>query len=514
MPTESKNNKRIAKNSIFLSIRMLFVLVIGLYSSRIILQVLGVEDYGVYNVVCGFVSIFSFLNSSMSTGIQRFFNYELGKSGIKGANRVYNMAMLIQLILIVIVLIFSETLGLWYLYNKMVIPEERFFAAFWIYQLSILNFIFIILEVPYKAAILAHEKINFFAFVSIVDVVLKLAIIYLVPLVNGDNLIVYGILFTSVGLLNLLASYIYSKRNFSEIYFCRYLDSTMFKSMLGFSGWNVLGTFSIMMREQGVNLVLNLFFGPIVNAARAIAVQVNSGLLHVVRNITIPVRPQVIQSYASGNIKRTLSLTYSISKLSFLFLYLVAMPVLIEIDYILYFWLGDGFPEHTSGFVVAIVVSSFFHNFYMILSDVAHATGNIRKYQIYSSIMIVLSVPLAYIVLKLDASPEFAMWMTVVSMIAAFFMALKVLRSMAIISIKDYFKEVIAPVLLVVITTIFFPFIPYMFYSSGFNRFLLTILFSSVPIMVSIYFFGLNVTERDLIKGMVLSLIKKKHKDN
>ena len=238
MPIDNSTsaNKRIAKNSLFLSIRMVIVLVISLYTTRIVLKVLGVEDYGVYNVVCGFVSMFAFLNTSMSNGIQRFFNYEYGKNGEEGANRVYCTAVIIQAILALIIVILTESFGLWYLHNKMVIPDDRMFAAEWIFQLSILSFIFIIMQAPYTAAVMAHERMDFYAVINVFDAILKLGIVFLLPYVSIDVLIMYGILMTGISVVNFILYYIYCKKQFSEIKFRRTKGNSLFKSMLGFSG--------------------------------------------------------------------------------------------------------------------------------------------------------------------------------------------------------------------------------------------------------------------------------------
>ncbi len=293
-------NKRIAINSIYMSIRMVFVLCITLYTTRVVLDALGIVDYGIYNVVCGFASMFTFLNTSLSNGIQRFFNFEYGKKGIDGAQKVYNAGLLIQIILAIIIIISCETIGVWYLYNKMVIPPDRIIAAMWVFQFSILSFVFVILKAPYSASVMAHEKMGFYSVLSIIEVVFKLAIVLLIPYLPGDSLIIYGVLFALISFIDFFSFYLYSKINFEEIKINKSFDKCIIKSMLGFSGWNIFGSFSNMMKEQGINLVLNFFCGPIVNAARGVANQVNGGIQGFVTNILIPVRPQIIQSYASG----------------------------------------------------------------------------------------------------------------------------------------------------------------------------------------------------------------------
>ena len=255
----ANDNKRIAKNTILLTIKMVLVLFINLYTTRVTLKALGVDDFGIYNVVCGFVSMFIFLNTSMSNGIQRFFNYELGKNGIIGAQRVYITSLAIQALLLIIIIILTETFGLWYLYNQMVIPPDRFDAALWIYHLSIISFVLVIMQVPYNAAIMAHERMNYFAFLGVLDAVLKLVIVLMIPFADVDKLVFYGFLLTMISFLNFVLAYVYSKTHFEEIRFKPLFDKILFKSMLSFSGWNIFGTFSNMMREQGLNMILNLF---------------------------------------------------------------------------------------------------------------------------------------------------------------------------------------------------------------------------------------------------------------
>lgn len=509
MPNNSSNNKRIAKNSIFMAIRMVFVLGITLYTTRVILNILGVEDYGVYNVVCGFVSMFAFLNISMSNGIQRFFNFELGKNGVDGANKVYNTALLIQFILAIIIIILTESLGLWYLHNKMVIPDGRMFAAEWIFQFSVMSFLFIIMQAPYAAAVMAHERMDFYAIVSVLDAVLKLGIVFAIPVLPGDKLIVYGLLYSLINILNFVIYYIYCKKNFAEIKIKRYFDKSLFQSMLGFSGWNIFGSISGVMKEQGINLVINLFFGPVVNAARGVAAQINGGLQSFVSNITTPVRPQVVQSYARGEYVRTMNLTYSVSKLSCCFLYLCALPVVLEIDYILRLWLGNTIPDHTNTFVIIVILTSFVNNLNAAVSGVIHASGKMMVYQTVSSTISLMCVPCSYFGLKFGMSPEFALLMVMgwaaISQIASLF----ILKTIVSYSIRDYLKSVLWPLLAVMIVTFWPALFIHEYMTSGFIRFLIVGITSVSVSSLGIYYIALNRSERGLINSF-LSKFKQK----
>lgn len=510
MSDNQSNNKRIAKNSIFMAIRMVFVLVITFYTTRVILNILGVEDYGVYNVVCGFVSMFAFLNTSMSNGIQRFYNFELGKNGNEGATKVYNTALLIQLILAIIIIILTESFGLWYLHSKMVIPEGRMYAAEWIFQFSVLSFLFIIMQAPYTAAVMAHERMDFYAIVSVLDAVLKLGIVFAIQLIPDDRLVVYGLLFALISILNFVLYYAYCKHYFPEIKTKRVFEKQLFRSMLGFSGWNIFGSFAHMMKEQGINLVMNLFYGPIVNAARGIAVQVSSGLQNFVTNITVPVRPQVVQSYAAGDITRTLNLTYSVSKISCYFLYMMSLPILLEIDYILTLWLGNNIPEHSANFVIIIVVTAFINNLNGAISGVVHASGKMRKYQLYSTAAVLLSIPLAYFCLKLGGIPELALIMALVSMVLAQAVALIVLKSIVEqFSIVEYLKFVIFPIIVVMAISLPLPWIIHHFMSFGFLRLLIVGIVSEVMAAVMILAFGLNSSEKNMVKTASVTIKKR-----
>ena len=449
MPDNTSSNKRIAKNSIFLTIRMMIVLVVTFYTTRVLLRTLGVMDYGTYNVVCGFVVMFAFLTRSMSNAIQRFFNFEYGKNGVEGANRVYCTAVFIQFVLAVIIVVLTESFGLWYLHHKMVIPDDRMIAAEWIFQFSILSFVFAIMQAPYSAAVTAHERMDFFAIISVLDAFLKLGIVFILPYLRADQLIMYGFLRAGISVLNFLIFYVYCKRNFKEIKLHRYFDKKLFLSMLSFSGWNIFGSLSSVMKEQGINLVINFFFGPIVNAARGIASQVNGGLHGFVSNITTPVRPQVVQSYAKGNIGRTMNLTYSISKLSCCFLLMMALPVSLEIDYILQLWLGDNIPQHANTFVVIILFTSFISNLNSATSGVVHATGIMRDYQLWGGLINLSSVPLAYFLLKAYPQPELALLAVFVCSALSHFICLFVVKKLVGMSVWDYIKKIVLPIIVV-----------------------------------------------------------------
>lgn len=508
--SNTDNNKRIAKNSLFMSIRMVIVLAITLYTSRVILNVLGVENYGVYNVVAGFVTMFGFFNSSLANGIQRFFNFELGKNGVEGARKVYNMALLIQLLLALIIIIPTEIIGTWYLHNKMVIPDGRMFAAEWIFQLSLITFVLHIIQVPFSAAVMAHERMNFYAIVSVLNVFINLGAVFVIPLLKGDALILYGILTTFVALFTLLMYIIYAKKHFEEISIEKKFHRTTFKEMLSFSGWNIFGTLGQMMKNQGVNLILNFFFGPVVNAARGIANQVNSSLQNFVSNITIPVRPQVVQSYSKGDVQRSLNLTYTISKLSCFLLLTMSLPILMEVDYVLNIWLGNNVPEYTNVFVIIIVLNSFISNLNSAVSGVVHASGKMKVYQLCGGTISLVSVIFVYIAMLIWDIPSIALVVLLVLDIIRQIVALGVLKSIVHeFSLRTYFYGIVMPLGVVSLLSLIFPLLVHNFMAEGFFRFLVVLIVSLISVVMSIYAVGLSKNEKNLVSQLLRNVVAK-----
>lgn len=504
----SSSNKRIAKNTVFLSIRMVIVLFVNLLTTRIVLHALGVEDYGVYNVVCGFVTMFGFLNTSMSNGIQRFFNYEYGKNGEEGANRVFCTSVYIQAALAIIVVFLVEVIGLWYLHNKMVIPTERMVASEWIFQFSVLMFVLGIMQAPFSAAVMAHERMDFYAFVSVLDAVLKCGIAFLLMSVSSDRLIVYGALMASISVLNIVVYFIYCKKCFREIRFVQTFDKQMFMSMLGFSGWNLFGSFSGVMVDQGINLVLNFFFGPVINTARGIALQIKGAVQSFVVNISMPVRPQVSQSYAQGNLGRTMSLTYGVSKISSAIVIMLSIPISLEIDFLLKVWLGE-FPSHTSAFTILILLTALVTNLNWATSGVVHATGIMRDYQVWGSLVKILAVPLSYFLISKYHIPEVALVTVLICEAIAHFIGLFIVRRLVGMSVRDYLTSVALPIILVMFISLSIIGPVRFLLNEGIAR-LVIISCLSVLVVGSLFFYlCLNRSERSFAIQMVKSVISK-----
>lgn len=400
------NNKRIFTNTIFLYIRLILILLVSLYTTRVVLNVLGVVDYGIYNVVAGFVSMFGFLNTSMINSIQRFYNFEKGKGNVEGVTAVYNTSIRIQIILGLITLFLLELIGMWYINNMMVLPPERLYAANWVFQFSALSLFFIIIQIPFSSACISHEKMNFYAIVGIVDAILKLVMALMIPHLSIDSLIMYGLSLLLISILNFLLYYLYAKSNFAEIRLQKGFDSDLFRKLASFSGWNIFDSLAYVVQGQGLNILINSFFNPIVNAARGIAYQIQGVIFNFSSNLAVAFKPQLVESYAKSEYDRTTSLFYSMSKASFFMQYVLSVPILLELKYILSIWLGDNIPEHTITFVQLVLLNSILNSLNMPMSQIVQATGNIRMYQFVRSCIVLLVLPLSYVFIKIYDSPE------------------------------------------------------------------------------------------------------------
>lgn len=511
MSDNISNNKRIAKNTAFLYVRMLFILIVSLYTSRVVLRTLGVVDFGVNNVVAGFVSMFAFLNSTLTNSIQRFYNFELGKNGVCGMQKVYQTSILIQVILAVITVLAVETIGVWYLETKMVIPADRIVAARWVFQCAVAGLVFVIMGIPYSSAIMAHEKMDYYAIVGILDAVLKLALVFALPHIPYDKLIMYGCLTLSVNILNFLLYFVYSKLKFKELKFKLVYYKDLFKAMLGFSGWNVVGTFANMLKGQGVNMILNIFFGPVVNAARGIAYQMMNALQGFTANIVVAFRPQLVQSYALGNYQRVKNIFFSESKISYVLMTALVVPVIIEMPYLLDIWLGkDAVPDYTVPFANLVLLNMLISTLNTPCTQIVHATGKVKTYQIAYSVLITSILPISWVVLKLGGNPTSVF---VVSLVVTIFnqcVSLFIVRKVFDYSIKEYVKVVIIPCAIISVLLPIAPFMITKFMETSFIRLAVVCVLDIMLAIVISYAFVLNSSEKEMVLAFVNKIIKKK----
>ncbi len=503
--TPSENNKRIAKNTLMLYFRMLLIMGVSLFTVRVVLDTLGTVDYGLYNVVGGIVTMFSFMSGVMASASQRFFAFELGRNNMSQLKKTFAMTMTIYVIIAVIILVLAETVGLWFLNNKMTIPPERMEAARWVYQFSILSFMMTMFTIPYDAAIIAHEKMNVYAWVSIVQVVLKLAIVYLLVVFSFDKLKLYAVLTFSVTTLISFIYRNYSKRKFEECRFAFYWDAALFKEIIGYSGWNIFGSLAGIFQDQGVNIILNIFFGPVVNAARAVAVQVNSSINQFVQNFMTATRPQIIKYYAIGEKEYMMRLIFQSSKFSFMLLFVLSMPVILDTKFILALWLKE-IPEYVVLFIRLIVVKTLIDSVSYSLMTAAQATGKVRAYQSIVGGMILLNLPLSYVLLKLGYPPQGVFYLAIVIAIICFYLRLVLLKRMIALSVRSYFIKVILPLLLITIVAYILPFLFFERMNEGIVRFIIVGFVGLVSSGISIYVLGLTKNEKEFFKQTIRNI--------
>lgn len=379
-----------------LYIRMFLTMIVGLYTSRVVLNVLGVEDYGIYGVVGGVVAMLGFLNASMSGATSRFLTFELGRGDQKRLADTFSSALIVHIGIALIVLVISETVGLWFLTHKLVIPSERMAAAHWVFQLSIFSAMLNITQVPYNAAIIAHEKMDIYAYVEILNVTLKLLIVYLLTIGNFDKLILYAVLVFAVSAFILMVYRIYCIRHFQESHFRFVWDKSILKPLLSFSGWNLYGNMGSIFQQQGTNFVVNFFFGVVVNAAVGIGLTVANVVNQFASNVMLAFRPQIIKKYSIGDKQGMADLTILAIKVIMFIYCLVAIPVFVEIDNLLDLWLVD-VPKHASVFCRLFLISIFFETIrYLLIIDI-HASGNVKLVSVISGTAFVLVPFLSYL---------------------------------------------------------------------------------------------------------------------
>lgn len=502
----NSNNKRIAKNTLMLYFRMLIIMLVTLYTSRVVLSALGVVDYGIYNVVGGLVTMMGLLNGAMSVSTQRYLTYELGKGDMLRLKQVFSTCMTIFMILSLIVIILAETIGLWFLYNKMVIPEERMDAACYVYQFSILACILSLITNPFNATIIAHEKMDVYAYVSILEVALKLVIVYLLLVIPTDRLITYGILILASQFIVALCYIIYCWKKFSETHYHFYWDKPLFRELISYSGWNLYGSAAGLIKGQGLNILLNMFFNPAVNAARGIAYQINSAITQFFTNFYTAVRPQITKYYATGEINEMTKLVFRSSKFSFYLIMLISMPIILEAPYIVNLWLGQ-LPEYVVPFTRLIIAISAIDSMASPLMTTAHATGKIKLYQSSVGTVIILNLPISYLLLKLGGSPMTVFYVSLCISVACLFLRLWIVRRLVNFPVKQYIIEVFGKCVAICVLSLIIPLAVHIILPQSFVSIVVVCSLSIIASIVTIYYVGLEGHEKELIHNFAQKTI-------
>lgn len=484
---------------------------ISFYMSRAVLKILGVEDLGIYNVVGGIVTMMSFMNSSLNITTQRFLNYEMGKGNHDNLSKVFTMSFWSYAIIAFVVLLICETVGLWFLYEYLNIPEDRLNAALWVYQFSIITFIVNLFTVPYNSTIIAHEKMDFYAYVSIGDSILKLALVLVLQYITYDKLWLYGFMMLLVTVFIWCCNWGYCRANFPESKLLFIWDKKLFKKLLSFSGWNSIGALSSSINDQGVNILINIFFNPALNGARAIALQVRLAVNSFSANFLTAVRPQIIKSYAEGNLEYMNKLMFSSSKLSIFLLLPLIIPILLNAEYILSLWLGEReTTEYMVIFTQLTLVGIPINICFPTLALASQATGKISKYQITAAFIFIMIPVSTFILFHFGWRVEWAFIMVIVWDIIGLLGRLIVLHIDMNFPIIGYAKKVVLPVILIIIITFAIIGGPlYVLEVSNFQYLLISTFFTILVLFITIWWVGLEKYEKTLIQSYVKKIRKR-----
>lgn len=504
MSTIAENNKRIARNSLLLYIRMFIVMCIQLYTSRIILQTLGVVDFGIYGVVGGIVTMFTFLNGALGSATSRYFTFELGKGNLEKLRKVFCLSVVNHIIIAIIILLLSETVGLWFLYEKMIIPTERMYAALWVFHISVLTACFSLTQVPYTAAIIAHERMGIYAYVGLVEVILKLAVVYAITYSPIDKLIFYAISLFILQVTVMMIYRFYCIRSYNECHFKLYKDKQLSKEMLQYASYDLIGNASVMAQGQGLNIILNMFAGPIANAARAIAFQIQGAVTQFSNNFITAVRPQIIKYYAQNDIENMMKLVKQSSIFTYILMLMIILPISLEIKKILQLWLVK-FPDYTIPFTILVLITSLLNAFRNPRITIFHATGNIKLSNIITGSVLCLALPIGYVLMRLGFSPISIFWGMLVCTIIADITNLLILKKYIKYSITQFVLTVHLKCLLFTLIVLVLVYPIHYYLNEGIVRLCIVILSSVIISFVTSWFFFIPTD----IKKRIISKYKK-----
>ena len=508
--TNRDNNKRLAVNTVVLYIRMFVLMMVTLYTSRVVLNVLGVEDFGIYSVVAGLVSMFSLLSASITVAISRFITFELGKKENQELNKVFSSSVNVQVAMIVLVLVVAETIGLWFLNNKMVIPSSRLYAANYVYQATIFSFAVNLFNIPYNAAIIAHEKMSAFAYIGVVEALLKLITAYAVIYIEYDKLISFGVLTVFCSIIVRSIFTIYCKQNFPECTYHFSYDKSILRKMFSYAGWTYIGTSGALLRDQGGVILINLFFGPVVNAARGVSLQVQHAVDNFSKNFMTAINPQITKSYASGDIVHMKYLISKGTRFGYYLVLILTLPILFNTEYVLTLWLKNvpSFSVEFARLSILFVLSESISN---PLVTSASATGNIRNYQLLVGGIQFANFPISYLLLKLGCSATSVLIVAIFLSQCCLFARLYILRGMINLSSYKFLVNSYFPILLVTAISFIAPIFVSIYIDESFVGLVVSSFVCFVSSVLSIYCFGLTREERYFFLHKSSEIVKKFH---
>ncbi len=506
MTTTSENNKRIAKNTLLLYGRMLLIMAINIYASRVILDALGEVDYGIYNVVGGFVAMFTIISGAMTTASQRFLSFEIGKNESGNIQTVFSTTVVIHCLLALCIIVLAETIGVWFLNKYMNFPSDRLVAANWVFQFSVLTFVINVISVPYNAAIVAYERMKAFAYVSIIEAILRLLVVYLIIVTSADKLIIYALMLALVSVTIRIIYGIYCRRNFQECRCNWKWNRSIGKEMLSFVSWNLIGSIAGVAKEQGINVLLNIFFGAAINAARGLAYQVMTAMHGFISNFQMAMNPQIVKSYASGKKEEMFKLVFRGSKFSYLLMLTLSVPVIIEAPFILDFWLKE-VPAYTPAFLRIVLMTSLIDSMSGTLITSMHASGKVRNYQLLVGGTSILTLPIAYVFFKLGFEPYVAMIVGLCISVICHFERLLLLRKTIHLPVPDFLKNVTFKVWGISALSVIPPVILYQTMEHGWLSFFVVCTVSAVSTVTFSYFLGLSKHEKTVIVTGIKNII-------
>ena len=502
------DNKRIAKNAIFLYVRMIVMMLISLFTSREILRILGVEDYGLYNVVAGVVVLFAFLNASMIRATQRFLSFYIGKGDDDDIRKIFSTCINVVIIISLFVILVSETLGLWFINTYLKFPEGREVSMNIVYQFSILTFLLNIIKIPYNSAIIAHEKMSFYAYTSILDAILKLLVVYVLLISTEDRLSFYAILIAIVSFIDLIIYILYCKYKFETCRYEKYWNKGTFKELFSFSGWSMVSGFSNLAAQQGGNILLNMFCGVAANAAFGIASQVGHSVLKLTTSFSTAFAPQITKLYAVNDLEKLYLLIFRSSLISYYLMLIFSIPLFFEIEFVLGLWLVN-VPENAAGFCLLIIVFELIDAAQSPLIHLMYSTGRIRTYVLWLGFLTFLNVPISYFLLKNGLSLYLVLGMRAFINLVSAVIRVVHLKFMINFPVKNYLKEVIIKI---VTTTSMLLFIAYMLYIVLHNCFIGNIAFMLIMVIISIgfiLFVGFSRRDRNIVVSFIKSKLAK-----
>lgn len=491
-----------------LYIRMLFLMIVNLYTSRVILQALGVEDYGVYNAIAGFIAMFSMVSSAIASAISRFITFVLGQGDKDKLKKVFSTAIIIQLTLATIVVVLVEAVGVWFLNTHMTIPDGREVAANWVLQFALVTFVLNLWSTPYNAALIAHEKMAAFAYIGIFEGVANLIIAFMVMYSPFDRLIVYGAFICLIALITRMIYNGYCKKHFDECIFKWTFDYNLFKEMFSFAGWNFIGSISGLLRDQGINILFNVFCGPIINAARGLAIQVQTAVFKFSSNFYVAVQPQITKSYASDNVDESHDLVLRSSRFAFLLLTALIVPLITETDFILQLWLKE-VPAHTTSFVQIILLCTLIDSLSTPLIYLMLATGNIKRYQIVVGLFNFINFPVAWIILYCGGSPELAQLSIIFFSLGALILRISMLRPLTHFPVRDFMVSTVSRCLFIVTICFIVSLTISQKMDNGLSRFILNFSVTELTLGILLLTIGLNTGEKKIIFEKVNAFINK-----